>query len=97
MPGTTAPSARSPYGDFIAEGKADIFLAYCTGAVVAQRETPALEIVQLPAAFAAGADYGLTVMNEASPAAHRFALFVLSPAGQRILAGHGFTAPNLPQ
>jgi molybdate transport system substrate-binding protein len=29
--------------------------------------------------------------------AHRFALFILSPDGQRILARHGFNAPGLTQ
>jgi molybdate transport system substrate-binding protein len=46
--------------------------------------------------LAVSADYGLTVMADASPAASQFALFILSPEGQRILASHGFSAPNLP-
>jgi ABC-type Fe3+ transport system substrate-binding protein len=29
--------------------------------------------------------------------AHRLAMFILSPEGQRVLASHGFAAPNLPQ
>ena len=51
----------------------------------------------LPDTLAVGADYGMTVMTGASPAAYRFAMFILSAAGQRILAKHGFTAPGLPQ
>jgi ABC-type molybdate transport system substrate-binding protein len=42
----------------------------------------------------AGADYGLTVMNGASPAAYRFAMFILSLDGQRILAKQ-FMAPGI--
>jgi len=38
-----------------------------------------------------GADYGLTVIDEAPSAAHRFADFILSPDGQKILEKHGFT------
>jgi len=34
-------------------------------------------------------------MVTASPAAYRFAMFILSPDAQRILANHGFTAPGL--
>jgi ABC-type molybdate transport system substrate-binding protein len=79
----------------MAEGRADIFLAYCTAARSAQGENPGQQIVQLPDALAIGADYGMTVALEASPQAHRFALFVLSQDGQRILARHGFAAPNL--
>jgi ABC-type molybdate transport system substrate-binding protein len=89
------PDGRSTYGWHIAEGRADIFLAYCTAATVAVKENPGQQIVALPEALAMGADYGLTVMNEASPAAYRFAMFILSTEGQGILAKHGFVAPGL--
>jgi molybdate transport system substrate-binding protein len=92
-----APQGRSVYGELVAQGAADIFLTYCTNALVAQRENPAQQIVQLPDALAVGADYGLSVLNQASPAAYTFALFVMSVKGQRILAAHGFAAPALPQ
>jgi ABC-type molybdate transport system substrate-binding protein len=88
---------RNPYGALLADGRADIFLAYCTGTRTAVMEHPDQRIVALPDALAVGADYGLTVLLDASPPAHQFAMFILSPAGQRILAKHGFSAPNLPQ
>jgi len=86
------PAGRSVYGWHLAEGRADIFLTYRTNAIVAQRENPGQQIVPLPDALAVGADYGLTVMNDASAAAHRFALFILSTEGQRVLAARGFVA-----
>jgi molybdenum ABC transporter molybdate-binding protein len=89
------PDGRSVYGWHIAEGRADIFLAYCTAATAAVQENPGQQLVALPDALGVGADYGLTVMNNASPAAYRFALFVLSTEGQGRLAKHGFTAPGL--
>jgi ABC-type molybdate transport system substrate-binding protein len=89
------PDGRSVYGWHIAEGRADIFLAYCTAATVAVKENPGQQILALPDALGVGADYGLTVMNEASPAAYRFALFILSTEGQGMLAKHGFAAPGL--
>jgi molybdate transport system substrate-binding protein len=94
----TSPSFgnRSPYGTLVAAGKADIFLTYCTGARAAAAENPGQRVVALPETLSVGADYGLTVLLNASPAANRFALFILSPDGQRILAKHGFAAPNLP-
>jgi ABC-type molybdate transport system substrate-binding protein len=92
-----APQGRSVYGDLVAQGAADIFLAYCTSALAAQHENHAQQIVQLPDALAVGADYGLTVMNGASVPAYQFALFILSADGQRTLAKHGFAAPGLPQ
>ncbi len=48
----------------------------------------------VPAAFSVGADYGLTVLNGAPPAAANFARFVQSSDGRRILAAHGFTLPQ---
>jgi molybdenum ABC transporter molybdate-binding protein len=90
------PVGRSPYDWHVAEGRADVFLCYCTAAVVAVRENPGQEVVTLPDTLAVGVDYGLTVLNDAGAAAHRFALFILSATGQGILAQHGFTAPALP-
>src|SRR5262245_48802704 len=91
------PKGRTAYGWHVAEGRADIFLTYCTNAMVAQKENADQQIVQLPDALAVGAEYGLTVMADAPAAAYRFALFILSPAGQAILAKHGFSSPGLPQ
>jgi molybdate transport system substrate-binding protein len=91
----TGSPGRSIYGDLIAQGAADIFLTYCTGALAAQQENPTQQIVQLPDALAVGADYGLTVINGASPPAYQFAMFILSVEGQRTLARHGFTAPGV--
>ena len=91
------PEGRVAYAWHIAEGRADIFLTYCTNAMAAMAEAPGQQMVQLPDSLAVGADYGLTVMAEAPASAYRFAMFILSPAGQRILAKHGFTAPGLSQ
>jgi ABC-type molybdate transport system substrate-binding protein len=87
------PSGRSVYGWHVAEGRADVFLTYCTGALVAQRENAGQQIVALPETLAVGADYGMTVMNDSPPAASRFAQFIVSSKGQQILAKHGFAAP----
>jgi ABC-type molybdate transport system substrate-binding protein len=93
-PASTAPPAgRSAYGWHVAEGRADIFLTYCTNAVVAQRENAGQQMVALPEPLAVGADYGLTVMSAASPGAQRFAAFILSAEGRAILVRHGFAAP----
>ncbi len=89
------PQGRSVYEWHVAEGRADIFLAYCTAARDAQRANAAQQVVALPDALAVGADYGLTVVANASPAAYRLAMFILSSDGQRILAKHGFAAPTL--
>jgi ABC-type molybdate transport system substrate-binding protein len=84
------PKDRSVYGMLVSEGQADIFLTYCTNAIAAQREAPALQVVQVPAALAVGADYGLTVLQPASAQGTAFAAYILSPAAQAVLARHGF-------
>ncbi|MGD9614353.1 MAG: molybdate ABC transporter substrate-binding protein [Alphaproteobacteria bacterium] len=91
------PEGRTIYSVLIEQGAADIFLTYCTGALAAQQENPAQQVISLPEALTVGADYGLTVIQGASPAAYRFALFVLSPEGQRILQSKGFAAPTMPR
>jgi hypothetical protein len=77
------------------EDRADVFLTCCTNAVLARREVPALQIVAPPEALAVGADYRLTIMNDAPVDAWLLAFYILSPAGQRTLAKYGFDAPGL--
>jgi molybdenum ABC transporter molybdate-binding protein len=84
------PAGHTVYGWHVAEGRADIFLTYCTNALGAQKENPAQQIVALPDNLAVGADYGLTVIVGASPAAQQFSGFIMSAAGQKILTSHGF-------
>ncbi len=93
-PDSPAPPAdRSVYGQLVAEGRADLFLTYCTNALVAQREVPSLVITSIPPALAVGADYGIAVLAGAVPDAARFVAFVRSDEGRRIVAAHGFTLP----
>lgn len=87
------PKDRNVYGAIVEKGDADIFLTYCTNAVLAKKEVPALQIVAIPEALAVGAEYGLTVVKGARPEAERLAAFILSPAGRDILARHGFGLP----
>jgi ABC-type molybdate transport system substrate-binding protein len=63
--------------------------------MLARAADPTLAQVAVPEALAVGADYGLIVLSD-RPEAFGFALFLLSPAGQAILARHGFDAPGLP-
>jgi len=89
---SSRPPAATLTAGNVGEGRADIFLAYCTAAREAQKQNPEQQIVELPESLAVGADYGLTVITGASAAAERFAQFILSPAGQKILTEHGFAS-----
>jgi ABC-type molybdate transport system substrate-binding protein len=90
------PAGRNTYGWLMADKKADLFITYCTNAILATREVPGLQMVSMPEALAVGAEYGLTVLKGARTDAGFLALYILSPAGQQILARHGFTAVALP-
>ena len=90
-----AQGDRSAYASAIASGQADLFVTYCTNAQEAAGQVAGAGVAQLPASLAVGADYGLAVMRDASPAAYRFALFVVSGEGQAVLARYGFEAPAL--
>jgi molybdenum ABC transporter molybdate-binding protein len=87
------PAGRVVYGWHVAEGRADIFLTYCTNAIEARKQYADQQMVALPDNLAVGADYGLTVVNGAPAAGRRLAQFILSPEGQNILSGYGFAAP----
>ena len=75
------PPGRTAYGWHVAEGRADIFLTYCTNAQTAQKEGSGQQIVPLPDNLAVGADYGLTVIAGASSSAQQFVEFIMSSSG----------------
>ena len=77
--------------------QADVFLTYCTNAVLARAEVPGLQIIQVPPALSVGADYGLIVLDGAPPEAWHLAMYILSPAGQAVLADFGFDATARPK
>jgi ABC-type molybdate transport system substrate-binding protein len=84
------PEGRNHYAWVMDTDKADVFLTYCTNAVLAQREVPTLQIIRIPPELAVGADYGLTVLQGAPTEANALANFILGEEGQNILAGYGF-------
>jgi molybdate transport system substrate-binding protein len=87
-----APEGHNQYGWVMEEKKADVFLTYCTNAVLAQKEVPGLKIIKIPGELSVGADYGLLVRNDTSVEAWRLAMYILSPEGQKILREYGFEA-----
>ncbi len=96
---TKPPAGRNTYAWHLAEGRADLFLGYCSNGLVAAAELPGLTVTELPGMLSVGADYGLTVLTspvDQEAAAARFAMFVLSPDGQAILARWGFTPVAAP-
>ena len=96
---TPPPAGRNAYAWHVAEGRADLFLGYCGAGKAAAAELPGLRVVELPKELAVGADCTLAVLRgpaDQEAAAGRFAMFVLSPAGQAILARWGFAPAVAP-
>jgi ABC-type molybdate transport system substrate-binding protein len=60
-----APEGRNTYAWVMESGRADLFLTYCTNAVLAKAEVPELRIVAVPPALSVGAEYGLMVLDGA--------------------------------
>jgi len=87
-----APEGRNQYGWVMEEKKADVFITYCTNAVLAQKEVQSLKVVRIPEDLSVGADYGLVVRNGATSQAWQLARYILSPDGQKILRKYGFEA-----
>lgn len=88
------PAGRNVYGVLVAARDADLFVTYCTNAVRARAEQPMLRQIELPEDIDVAADYGVLVLpGAAAPsqaAARRFVDALLAPAGQALLARHGF-------
>jgi molybdate transport system substrate-binding protein len=76
----------------LTSNQGDTFLAYCSGFVASVAADPSrLRSLEMPPDLAVRADYGLTLRNEAPPAAAQLRDFILSPAGQAILVRYGFS------
>lgn len=88
------PQGRNTYAWVLDSDQADVFLTYCTNAVLAKKEVPGLQIVQIPDALSVGADYGLIVLEGAAEGAQALADYILSSEGQAVLADYGFDTPN---
>jgi len=86
------PADRTVYSLVMERRDADIFLTYCTNAVLAAQEVPGLRIVQIPDALSVGATYGLLVLKERQPAID-LGNFITGSEGQAILAAYGFGMP----
>jgi molybdate transport system substrate-binding protein len=82
------PGKGAIEGIFLAD-RADVILAYCSGAAGVVGEVPGVAIVPLPPDLTVGPAYGM-VLLDAKPVTSRFAAFVMSEAGQAVLKAHGF-------
>jgi len=82
------PGKGAVEGIFLSD-RADVGLAYCSGAPAVVREVPGLVVVPLPPELSVGPAYGMVLLNT-KPLTLRFATFVMSEGGQAIMKAHGF-------
>jgi hypothetical protein len=97
--GSTAPlpaDAPDPIAAAFRDRAIDVSLGYCTSAGRLRRWAPGLTVLEVPAAYRAGPEYGLAVLAGADPRATDLALQILSPGGQATLARYGFLPVALP-
>ena len=88
------PAGRNVADYILTTGKADLFIAYCSGSAAARSANQNIGIVEFPDVLRSDALYGLAVHKGAPAAAFDLALFHLSTRGQAILAKAGFRTLN---
>lgn len=97
-PANTGPvNGRHRVALALDDRSADVGIIYCTGTQAITKADPGkYQVLALPSAFAVGPEYGLTLSSTAGLAAADFAMYILSPAGQKTLADFGFIPVTLP-
>lgn len=88
-PGSMTPQpGHSPAATIFLGHHADALLYYCSGTAATVREVSGLVSLPVPDALEVGPVYGMAV-KPANPVAAQLALFILSTAGQALLAQAG--------
>lgn len=95
-PGSPPPRSGDADTDAILSQRVDAAIVYCSGRARYARTLPNARLTAFPPPLQVGPAYGLAVLKHAPPAAMMLALTILSPAGQTILAQHGFQPVTLP-
>jgi molybdenum ABC transporter molybdate-binding protein len=95
--GKPAPNGQNAMEYAYAQKTVQISLGYCSS-----RQTtpdPKYTSVELPSALTITPNYGLSVITrdkKSHEAAYKFALFLLSPQAQKVIAQYGFTPVTVP-
>ena len=95
-PGSPPPKSGDTDTDAILDGRVDAAIVYCSGRDRYARLLPDATLVSFPPRLQVGPEYALAVLKDAQPRAPMLALTILSPAGQKVLAEHGFHPVALP-
>ncbi len=90
------PGNYDVIADALKAGTATLFLGYRTGLGPLAAKLDGVEVVAIPPEVNTFPRYGMAVLNDCSGAGMAFALFILSVAGQKLLADFGFQPAALP-
>jgi molybdate transport system substrate-binding protein len=88
MTTTATPTSTNPLAALFASDQIDVLITYCSAVATLTKDVAGLVSLVVPAALDPHPVYGLAVLSE-KPEALRVALFVLSEAGQAIIARAG--------
>jgi molybdate transport system substrate-binding protein len=94
---TTLVNGRHRLNLALDNGVADIGIYYRSWGHQAAAEAGKYRMMPLPADLTVGAEYGLTLSMRAPTEAVGFAMYILSPKGQKTLKDFGFVPVTLPQ
>jgi molybdate transport system substrate-binding protein len=86
--------SQAAYAKILLDKRADVFVSYCTNAKSAQKSSPNISFVEVPAAFNVVSNYSIGITPEAPESARNFLRFVLSERARSTLAALGFSAPQ---
>jgi ABC-type molybdate transport system substrate-binding protein len=96
-PTNSAPvNGRSPVLIALDDNQIDLFIGYCSSAQQIVRESAKYQSIALPPELSVGPEYGLTVSRKGKAGAAEFAMYLLSPQGQKSLQAFGFIPVTLP-
>ncbi|MFJ7566402.1 molybdate ABC transporter substrate-binding protein [Herminiimonas sp. NPDC097707] len=84
-----APGEKLPYITAFEDDKADVYIMYCTNAVITKKAVPQLHVVRIPDELNVRSVYGIAAGLH-SAAGKDFVRFVMESTGQAILKKHGF-------
>jgi molybdenum ABC transporter molybdate-binding protein len=82
--------AESAYPAIFRDGKANVFITYCTNAVETAAVIPGLTWARFPEQINVAAVYGIGVGVNAGKEADAFVAFATAPEGRRIFDRYGF-------
>jgi molybdate transport system substrate-binding protein len=86
--------SQAAYAKILLEKRADVFVSYCTNAKSAQKSSPDISFVEVPAAFNVVSNYSIGIAPDAPESARNFLRFILSERARPTLTALGFSAPQ---